>query len=964
MQKSYLNNRCQTVKVDFFSDFLKEFPVHCVLLLMTQLNPLLRWFAHGALFGAFVTVCGAQQAATIPQPTPYSVISRSSSQRIWQRTVYELSPNGQAVPHTEQYTEISDGACFLKNGQWYDSQPEIVIMPDGSACGTNSPCQVLFPPDLGDAPIQLISQEGLQIQITPSALCYDDGSNTIILATLTNTVAGGLLGTQEVIYSHAFSGLDADVLYTYGQGGRFEQDIILHQRPPDPGSLGLNPQTTCLKMLTAFVTASQPAVNPVPVQTAAGEATDDNLEFGSIKMIPGKALLLGTNQASLRVSKQWIQLDGRNFLVESVPVTAVADGLSALPASAARQSTHGKLRNLLMALHPQRRAMEKSGRKISISRIASPACGLLMDFVTINGGLTNYVFRSDSTYYISGSGVTLFGTNNVFEGGAVIKFAFSGPWTFYATGPSIEIASSSQTEWPIDQYRPVIFTSKDDDTIGTAITGSTGSPNGYYGDPMLDIVSGGEQTISNFRMAYAEQAAIINNSTANFWDGQFVDCLNGITGGFTETYFGNALFANVSTNFDNFAEATIVAQNVTFSGSDCFWGQSSGTSFTFGLTNCIFANVTNFDTYAASATNIIGAYNGNFNSFLSAYYATVGATLATNVNPFETIGGGAYYLTQNCVFHSAGTPNIDPSLLADLATKSTYAPVVYDETNISLLGTLGPQTPRDTNTAAGSVPDLGWHYPPLDYVFGGCDLTNNLTFTAGTAVGWFEDSGSLYEHYPYPPYGIGLGDSASLSFDGNATEPDAFVKFNTVQEGVNGAWDQSGFLGAMMFDGDDTNHDPQFSANFTEFSQDAAGGNLFRDDWEYGAAGFNNCEFYTASFSTYDMQYLDFTNCLLFRCDASFYSSGYQGSPLGEGYALSYAFENCTFYNGSLFSGRYSGSNPFNDAGLSSSFWLIENCAIDGTAFSWSDCLNGNPTNTLFNYNAYNTNNPIDNRII
>jgi uncharacterized repeat protein (TIGR03803 family) len=690
------------------------------------------------------------------------------------------------------------------------------------------------------------------------------------------------------------------------------------------------------------------------VQTAAGEAIDDNLEFGSIKMIPGKALLLGTNQASVKVSKQWIQLDGRNFLVESVPIAAVADGLSALPASAARQSSHGKLRNLLMALHPQRRATatEKSRRKISISRVTSPAGGLLMDFVTINGGLTNHVFTSDSTTYISGSGVTLFGTNNVFEGGAVIKFAPSGPWTFYSTGPTIEFESTNPVIWPVDEYRPVILTARDDNTVGATITGSTGSPSGYYGDPMLDISHVGSQTMSNFRISWAQQAVTVSYSSVNLDDGQFVNCFNGITGGEASAYFGNVLFANVLTNFDNFGAENIVAQNATFSDSDCFWGQSAAISFTFALTNCILANITNLDSYPSSATNIIGAYNCSYAApILGVFYDL------TYTNPFQSVGAGNYYLANGSPFRAAGTPNIDPDLLADLAQKTTYPPLVYDGTNISGLGTLGPQASRDTNTAAESVPDLGWHYPPLDYVFGGCDLTNNLTFTAGTAVGWFEDSGSLYEHYPNPPYGIGLGDSASLSFDGNATEPDAFVKFNTVQEGVNSTWDQSGFLGAMMFDGDDTNREPQFSANFTEFSQDSAGGNLLHDDWAYGAASFNNCEFYTANFSTYDMQYVDFTNCLLFRCDASFYSSGYQGSPLGEGYALSYVFENCTFYNGSLFSGRYSGSNPFNDAGLSSSFWLMENCAIDGTAFSWSDCLNGNLTNTFFNYNAYNTNN-------
>src|SRR6202012_5760645 len=35
----------------------------------------------------------------------------------------------------------------------------------------------------------------------------------------------------------------------------------------------------------------------------------------------------------------------------------------------------------------------------------------------------------------------------------------------------------------------------------------------------------------------------------------------------------------------------------------------------------------------------------------------------------------------------------------------------------------------------------------------------------------------------------------------------------------------------------------------------------------------------------------------------------------------------------------------------------VQNTAFDGTAFDWSDNLNGNSSSTIFDYNAYNTNN-------
>lgn len=301
-------------------------------------------FFFFVLFGTIVVISRGQ-TASVPPPTPYTIVSRSMSERVWQRFVYELSPSGQAVPRTQKYTELSDGICYYRDGKWFDSQDAISILPDGSACATNGPTQAFFPIDLADGKITLVSPEGLQITEQPAALCYDDGSNTVILAVLTNSV-GQLVAPNKAIYTNALFGLNADILYTYRNGG-LEQDVILHEQPPNPRSLNLNPQTTSLKILTQFFNPPQPAITSINVQTPAGQATDENLEFGSIKMIPGKAFLLGTNEASVTVTKQWIQLNGKQFLIESVPMAALSEGLSTLPPASARRTPRGRLRDLL-----------------------------------------------------------------------------------------------------------------------------------------------------------------------------------------------------------------------------------------------------------------------------------------------------------------------------------------------------------------------------------------------------------------------------------------------------------------------------------------------------------------------------------------------------------------------------------------------------------------------------------------
>jgi hypothetical protein len=305
-------------------------------------------FFFFVLFGTIAAISWGQ-TTSVPPPTPYTIISRSMSERVWQRTVFEPSPSGQFLPRTQQYTELSDGICYFRGGKWLDSMDDIEILPDGTASATNGPAQAYFPIDLGDSPITLISPEHLQIQVQPAALCYDDGSNTVILAVLTNTV-GQLIAPNNAIYTNALFGLNADIQYTYRNGG-LEQDLILHEQPPDPSSLNLNPHTTSLKILTQFVCQSQPAITSINVQTSAGEVPDENLEFGSIKMIPGKAFLLGTNEASVNVTKQWVQVNGKQFLVESVPLASVADGLSTLPAAhATPRSSRRSLHDLLATL--------------------------------------------------------------------------------------------------------------------------------------------------------------------------------------------------------------------------------------------------------------------------------------------------------------------------------------------------------------------------------------------------------------------------------------------------------------------------------------------------------------------------------------------------------------------------------------------------------------------------------------
>ena len=273
----------------------------------------------------------ASQGMVPDQDTPYAVTERGANHRVWQRTTYETTPDGGQIPHIHQYTELATGLNFWDSTtkQWVESKEEIEILPNGTAAATQGQHTVTFPGDIYQGQIELVTPDGKHLMSRPLGLSYDDGTRTVLIAELTNSV-GQLFGSNQVIYTNAFTDFAADLIYTYTKAG-FEQDVILREQPPVPAALGLNPDTARLQVLTEFFSPPQPAVTLTTVPTEAGDVEEDNLSFGAMAMVPGKAFLLGTNSPLVRVNKQWVQLNGRQFLVEEVPVAAVADELESLP---------------------------------------------------------------------------------------------------------------------------------------------------------------------------------------------------------------------------------------------------------------------------------------------------------------------------------------------------------------------------------------------------------------------------------------------------------------------------------------------------------------------------------------------------------------------------------------------------------------------------------------------------------
>jgi len=661
-----------------------------------------------------------------------------------------MAPDGRIVPHVHQYTELATGLNHLVNGQWVASKENIEISPDGiSAMATNGQHQAYFPNDIATGVIKLVTPDEEQLFSRPIALGYDDGTNTVLIGLLTNSV-GELAGSNQVIYPNAFEGVSADLRYTYTKAG-FEQDVVLADQPPPPGRFGFNPQAVRLQVITEFFNP------PQPVQTAGPAGPQDDLQdtalaFGQMKMVRGRAFAIGQSQpfglpfGGTPTYKRWLNLQGRTFLIEDVPYHDISSQLQALPANATTSipvpgSALYKVSSTRL-LPPATSLKAAVGNdKSKIIRLASgarPAKGYVLDYVTVNSETNAITFQGDTTYYISGY-VFLYGVGTcTIEGGTVIKFA---------RGAGLDFAEPLSCK--TSPYRPAVLTAMDDDTVGQAISGSTGSPTGTYADIAIAVDGTVNLTpIENLRVLYANWgvAPDVQNTSGNpgvpdiLRNCQFINDAAAILPQ-DDLTVENVLFDNVDTAFQAAGSGTV---NVAFATAHHVNTLNSGCDL--NITNSLFICVTNEG----------DAFSGDHNY-----------TNSSDTGIFQTVGAGSHYLATNSPYRNAGTTNIAPAALADIQTRTTYPPTVITNENLTNSVTWPVQAQRDTDT-----PDLGYHYDPIDYAVSDVTVETNATLnlTNGVAVAGFGQ------------YGLFLNSGSQVNSVGTPQVPNQICTYQAVQE--------------------------------------------------------------------------------------------------------------------------------------------------------------------------------------
>ena len=382
------------------------------------------------------------------------------------------------------------------------------------------------------------------------------------------------------------------------------------------------------------------------------------------------------------------------------------------------------------------------------------------------------------------------------EGGAVIKYP--------AGDRSIEIAGDGAVECLTAAYRPATFTAADDDSIGTAIAGSTGIPTNYYGSTALDLSAVASPAISHANFCYLSN--VFAGEGLVLRDAQIIRCCFGFAPPRSAPSLYNVLIYRVNTLVDaeekDLAGDDLTAENVT---AHCCTNLMTDLTSIIRLTNCLFACVGGWQCATILTNNSV--------------------FLASDSGVFQTAGAAGHYLASDSPYRNVGTTNISPDLLADLRHKTTCPPIVCSNVLLSADTTFAPQAQRDTD-----IPDLGYHYDPLDYLFKYVRATNStVRLLPGTAIA------------TAGPYGIGLQAGSQLISEGGPTSLNHIARYNLVQECFTSDWTGKGgsvfgnWLGGLP---------AAASFRFTDWSMPAKDGSHLYACWQDMVNSCCDCQFH------------------------------------------------------------------------------------------------------------------------
>jgi RHS repeat-associated protein len=707
----------------------------------------------------------------------------------------------QGAEHSLQEKEIVEIATGLNywNGQeWLPSSAQFELTPDAFVANRMQHMVSLNDNLNRVGAVTIVTHDSQVLHSTPVAIgLYDAASGrSTIIAAITNSL-GVLVGENKVIFENAFAGLDgegicADVIYTVDRAS-FEQDVVITGRL-DPEEYGFPRETTRIQIYTEFYETPNPQrvrrairmeqKEDVRKRMESPDLVDEVLGFGEFVMATGSAFQAerGRNSA-VPVAKEFLTRSGRTFLIESVEYPAIRQHLESLPPCRPRNAAlnrglkrDGSKVDYAKVPRAAARNLAQTPIRDSSTRLTKanvlPREGVVIDYIaTVGGTLNNPVppFKGDTTYFVSGT-VVCNGPATI-EGGAVFKFKHQ---TVAPVGFAT-IRFNNSVVCKTSNYRPATFTAADDDSIGDSLNGYPGA--GYqqpirtngYANPAIHLNWVSSQQLTNLRFSYCQEAVRVEGGSDNsIWHSQLVKCIRGIV--ITGSGSGSSGSASMVVNNTLWAEVTspIIIHEPNFSltlyhstvdgGPGVTLVQATASDVSFSAFNSVFSRIT---TSSSGGPSVSGTRNGF-------YTAPTFGTQASNstVSPFQISGAGNYYLNATSSFRNVGLTNIVPTAVRTaVAQRTTGAPTVHTNA-IAANTTWGPVVSRDTD-----LPDLGFHYPAIDYLVSGVGISGaGLALSNGVQVATFGQ------------YGFNLQANSSVFSEAPPTNMNRIMRYHAVQE--------------------------------------------------------------------------------------------------------------------------------------------------------------------------------------
>lgn len=664
------------------------------------------------------------------------VLERGPHHAVVETAVRQLGGNGQTLEVPARYIQLETGLHYQDEaGDWQPSVPEIELI-NGHGIFRRGQFKVVFAPRI-DAPVvvELWTPEGQVLRSRILGLAYyDPASGDSVMIAETQRAVGELLPEKnQILYRNAFADLNASVKLSVSKAG-FEQDLILLERPPGPEEWGLGSNSE-LMLLTEFVDPPTPAERADPRMAAGGTtnrievalpqrpATNGvesvpegrehpRLTFGSMQFGKGRAFGLAPGAATVPVQKTWRELEGRRFLIESVPFPALRPELEKLPAPAgkpasAQRRVVGSLKQYVQA-HP-RPQLWPAESELRLAQHAPTETGVVLDYFAELTSTSDLTLEGDTTYLVTGP-VVLTGVTTI-EGGVVVK---------YVPGSNAQLKVQGRVRCLTSPTRPAVFTARDDDSVGLKVGGSTGIPQGTYATTALWI-DDNVAILKHVRVRWAGTAISYDADTGwpqELWHSQITHCDYGIVAGCPEFKVRNALFDQVGVPFTATANGVVGrVEHLTADTAVALNGSPS--QLALCLTNSLLVNVP-------------GSYSGAGND--------TGSTA-----DWVSAGAGTHYLVSGSRHRDAGSGVISRRLAEDLAQMTTDAPVVLPEGyQVTAPMLLSAQASRDSG-----FPDRGYHYTPVDFAVNNLVVTNGgvLTIAPGTAIAIYGYRGLVAEDF-------------------------------------------------------------------------------------------------------------------------------------------------------------------------------------------------------------------------